>query len=273
MDVVGDDLADDVRAPEGASTSRLAEALGALGVTRGLLTADQQRQLDEQGFVFLPGLLEQSAVAGLGRRFDELVTSEGDAAGIEVHQEPGTARLANLVDKGQIFDVCWNHPMVLAAVAHVYGWRPFKINSLNARAALPGEGAPAPPCRFAGPLSPGPLPELQFRVDAGRFYRVQRRHPGHPGIAPLAASAGRRHVRCEGCASRRNPVAGTGGELRCIQRSPLARGHQEHNEPAACLIMGGFVPRDAVQQTVQREYLRPATLARMSPAQRYLLDV
>ena len=38
-------------------------------------------------------------------------------------------------------------------------------------------------------------------------------------------------------------------------------------------IMGGFVPREVVQQTVPREYLRVETLQRMNPAQRYLLDV
>jgi ectoine hydroxylase-related dioxygenase (phytanoyl-CoA dioxygenase family) len=38
-------------------------------------------------------------------------------------------------------------------------------------------------------------------------------------------------------------------------------------------VMGGFVPRDVVQQTVQREYLRPETLLRLSAPQRYLLEV
>ena len=91
MNEVRNDIAEDVRLPEEAAASQLAEALGALNVAAGLLTVEQERLLDEQGFVFLPGLLEQStALVDLARRFDELVAFEGDAAGVEVHQEAGT---------------------------------------------------------------------------------------------------------------------------------------------------------------------------------------
>jgi ectoine hydroxylase-related dioxygenase (phytanoyl-CoA dioxygenase family) len=38
-------------------------------------------------------------------------------------------------------------------------------------------------------------------------------------------------------------------------------------------VMGGFVPRQVTQQTVQRESLRAETIARLGPAQRYLLQV
>src|SRR5690242_6293912 len=64
---------------------------------------------------------------------------EGENAGKEVHQESGTARLSNLVDKDPIFRVCFSHPKVLAAVAHVLGGE-IKLSSLNSRAALPGKG-------------------------------------------------------------------------------------------------------------------------------------
>ena len=145
-----------MRLPEVAAASQLAEALGALNVTAGLLAVEQERLLDEQGFVFLPGLLEQrTALVDLARRFDDLVAFEGDPAGVEVHQEAGTPRLANLVDKGSMFDACWGHPMLLAAVAHVFGWRPFKLNSLNARAALPGAGHQRLHADSAVPAVPG----------------------------------------------------------------------------------------------------------------------
>jgi hypothetical protein len=34
--------------------------------------------------------------------------AEGDQAGIEVHQEAGTQRLSDLVNKGAVFDICFN---------------------------------------------------------------------------------------------------------------------------------------------------------------------
>lgn len=56
-----------------------------------------------------------------------------------MHQEAGTARLANLVDKGEVFKVALSHPRVLAAIAHVLE-SDMKLSSLNSRAALPGQG-------------------------------------------------------------------------------------------------------------------------------------
>jgi ectoine hydroxylase-related dioxygenase (phytanoyl-CoA dioxygenase family) len=273
MDVVGDDLADDAKFSEGAPASQLAEALGALGVERGLLTADQQRQLDEQGFVSLPGLLDQSTMAGLARRFDELVASEGDAAGIEVHQEAGTARLANLVDKGPVFDACWNHPVVLAAVAHVYDWRPFKINSLNARAALPGEGhqrlhadspVPSVPGRYQNCNSVWMLDDFTEYNGATRVVPGSHRWQQ----VPADAMSDPRDARPD-----ETLLLGRAGSCVVFNAHLWHGGTKNTTGRPRRSIMGGFVPRDTVQQTVQREYLRPATLARMSPAQRYLLDV
>ena len=45
----------------------------------------------------------------------------------------------DLCNKGPVFDRVYTHPKVLAAVHHVIS-RPFKLSSLNARDALPGEG-------------------------------------------------------------------------------------------------------------------------------------
>jgi hypothetical protein len=51
----------------------------------------------------------------------------------------GTRRLANLVNKDPVFEIGYTHPKMLAISYHVIG-REFKLNSINARDALPGEG-------------------------------------------------------------------------------------------------------------------------------------
>lgn len=137
------------------SDGELASALAALGASPGLLSAADKEMLDEQGYLPLPNILDEVMVRLLARRFDELVVEEGDRAGLEAHQEAGTARLANLVDKGSVFDLCWNNPRQLAAVAHVLGWHDFKVFSLNGRAALTGEGHQALHVDWRAAVAPG----------------------------------------------------------------------------------------------------------------------
>src|SRR5206468_2427338 len=66
---------------------------------------------------------------------------EGDAAGSEFKQQPGCRRLANLVDKGDVFREAIAMPRLLEYVRHVLG-PAMKLSSLNVRSVLPeGEGA------------------------------------------------------------------------------------------------------------------------------------
>ena len=114
-------------------------ALRSLGVREDTLSADEKRSLDENGYLPLPGILTPAEVQAFWLRLQTLEREEGEEAGKEVHQEAGTARLANLVNKDPIFDLCWTHPKVLAAMSHVLGGD-LRLSSLNSRAALPGEG-------------------------------------------------------------------------------------------------------------------------------------
>ena len=95
--------------------------------------------LAQDGYCILPGLIDEAWRLALLARLDGLIAEEGPRAGLEVHQEVGTNRLANLVDKGPVFDPLWTHPAVHACVAGVLG-RPFKLSSLNAREPQPGMG-------------------------------------------------------------------------------------------------------------------------------------
>ena len=64
---------------------------------------------------------------------------EGDRAGTEVHQEKGTDRLSDLINKGSVYHIVLTQPRVLAAISHVLGGD-LKLSSLNSRNALPGQG-------------------------------------------------------------------------------------------------------------------------------------
>ena len=102
-----------------------------------------RRQLDEQGYLALPGLMSPELLARVRQRVDDLFAEEGGRAGSEFKQEPGARRLANLVNKGRVFEEIIVTPEVLDAMAHVLGPE-FKLSSLNVRSADPHSASDQP---------------------------------------------------------------------------------------------------------------------------------
>jgi ectoine hydroxylase-related dioxygenase (phytanoyl-CoA dioxygenase family) len=101
------------------------------------MTDDQRRQLDEQGYVVLPDFMGGELLAGLRARILEVFEEEGERAGHEFKTEEHARRLANLVDKGDVFGRAIAKPGLLDYVRHVLGPQ-IKLSSLNARSADPG---------------------------------------------------------------------------------------------------------------------------------------
>ena len=249
----------------------MATALGDLGVSAGAIDDATRKRLDRDGYVALPGILSPPRVLAFRARIGELLALEGERAGLEVHQEAGTDRLADLVNKDAAFDVCFTHRRLLACVAHVLG--DFKLSSLNFRAALPGsglqalhaEGGPvADPAKFQVCNSIWLLDD--FTADNGATRVVPGSHlsgksPGdvmadthaaHPSEVLLLAPAGTVVVF--------NSHLWHGGTL---NRSSLSR-RAMHSY---------FTRRGNGQQLDQRKYVRPETLGRLTPAARFILDV
>ena len=112
-----------------------------------MLTTEEKDFLATQGYLNLGQLLTPAEVDRINARLDELRQSEGERAGAELAEsryirhpkEEGADRLADLVNKGPVFDVCYTHPRVLAAIEAVLG-PDYKLSSLNYRAAKPGKG-------------------------------------------------------------------------------------------------------------------------------------
>ena len=100
------------------------------------MTADQRRQLDEQGWVVLEDAMGPDLLRALRDRILTLFDEEGEHAGSEFKTEEHARRLANLVDKGEVFRQTIVLPQVLSLVRHVLG-PDMKLSSLNARSADP----------------------------------------------------------------------------------------------------------------------------------------
>lgn len=108
-----------------------------------MLTGEDKRQLDEDGFLVLHDFMGPELLHALRRRIDELVEEEGDRAGLEFKQEPNTRRLSNLVNKGEIFERLIEIPRILECMEQVLGPE-FKLSSLNMRSANPNSDCAQP---------------------------------------------------------------------------------------------------------------------------------
>ncbi|HVU13183.1 MAG TPA: phytanoyl-CoA dioxygenase family protein, partial [Phototrophicaceae bacterium] len=128
-------------------------ALAALGVTDQTLTQAEKDQLDRDGFLPLANIMSADVIARINQRVTELIAAEGEEAGKEVHQEAGTTRLSDLVNKDPIFEICFTNPRVLAGIAHVLKDN-LKLSSLNFRAALPGFGLQGLHADWGGAVAP-----------------------------------------------------------------------------------------------------------------------
>src|SRR6266700_912349 len=100
------------------------------------MTEADKWSLDELGYMVLEDFMGPDLLGAFRTRVDELFREEGCEAGSEFKREPQSRRLANLVDKGEIFERVIVMPDILEPVAHILGPR-FKLSSLNLRSANP----------------------------------------------------------------------------------------------------------------------------------------
>jgi ectoine hydroxylase-related dioxygenase (phytanoyl-CoA dioxygenase family) len=114
------------------------QALHELGCSLDAITAEQKRQLDEDGFFIVENVLTASEIDSMRSEFERLHAAENDRGGHEVHVEPGARRLSNIFNKTAAFDKCLEIPEVLAASAYLLG--EIKLHGANARDPVKGHG-------------------------------------------------------------------------------------------------------------------------------------
>jgi ectoine hydroxylase-related dioxygenase (phytanoyl-CoA dioxygenase family) len=249
----------------------MATALRDLGVTDDVLTQDEKDQLDRDGFLPLEGILTAEEVAAINERLAELTAAEGDRAGLEVHQERGTDRLADLVNKDPRFEVCFSHPRVLAAMRHVLG--EFKLSSLNSRAALPGEGHQGLHVDFGHPVQPGEyevcnsiwlLDDFTPENGATRVVPGSHRRGTMPGDE--MPDPGADHPD-------QIQLTGRAGTVVIFNSHLWHGGTQNRTDNPRRALHSYFARRHLPQQLDQQTYIRLNTYNRLTPAQHFILDV
>jgi ectoine hydroxylase-related dioxygenase (phytanoyl-CoA dioxygenase family) len=249
----------------------MATVLTQLGVTAGRLDAATSDRLDRDGYAPLPGVLSSAQVNAMRARLAELLVAEGERAGIEVHQEAGTDRLADLVNKDPVFDVCFTDPRVLAGIAHVLD--DFKLSSLNFRAALPGQGHQALHTDWGGPVRPGGYQvcnSIWLLDDFTAGNGATRVVPGSHRLGALP-----REAMADPAATHPDEVQliAPAGTVVVFNSHLWHGGTRNRTGQPRRALHSYFTRRGNPQQLNQKKYLRPETLARLGPAARFVLDV
>jgi hypothetical protein len=235
------------------------------------MTSDPLQQLDEQGWVSLPGAMDAAFLQEIRDRVEQLWEEEDGNAGSEFRKEPGARRLANLVDKGEVFERVVSHPQVLAAVRHVLG-DDFKLSSLNARSADPwwpecqplhcDAGAVADDsgfwvCNTIWLLDDFTTTNGATRIVPGSQHR--RKTPQHELADPQAT----------------HPdevlVLGAAGTVVVMNTHAWHGGTANRTGNPRRALHAFYTRGDKPQQQYQKALLRPETQARLSPELRHIL--
>jgi hypothetical protein len=230
-----------------------------------------QRELHERGWVRLPGLLTPARRERLAGRIDSLFAAEADAAGAEFRQEPGARRLANLVDKGDVFVECILDDTILEHMAHVLGPR-FKLSSLNARSANP-HSEEAQPLH----VDAGALPDERGYWVCNSLWMLDdfTTENGPLRVVPGSHRWGRRPQDVLADPQMAHPdevlVTGQAGDV-VVMNSHLWHGGTANRTARPRLALHAFYCRaDKPQQQYQKALLRPETQAALSAAARAVL--
>lgn len=248
------------------------DALHELGMRDDTLTAEEKSFLDENGYLPLHNLLSPEQIETMRAKLMELAEAEAAGAGTEFKQEPGTVRLANLADKDPLFEICFTHPRVLAAIAHVLSGD-LKLSSLNGRFALPGEGLQALHCDWRGAVGAG---EFQVCNSIWLFDDFTEEN-GATRVVPGSHNWGKTPQEALEDPKAPHPdevvLTAPAGTVVIFNSHTWHGGTLNRTDQPRRAMHSYYTRRHQPQQTDQREWLSAETVARLSPAARCVLDV
>jgi ectoine hydroxylase-related dioxygenase (phytanoyl-CoA dioxygenase family) len=250
----------------------ISEALTTIGATADRLSAAETEALDRDGYVVLRQILSEEQVEALCQRQAELLAAEGKEAGKEVHQEAGTDRLADLINKSPLYHVVLTEPRVLAAVAHVLGGD-LKLSSLNSRSALPGQGLQALHADWGRLETPGEYQVCNslwllddFTPDNGATRVVPGTHRGTTLPGGVMADVTAPHPA-------EIVLQAKAGDVVVVNSHTWHGGTLNRTDNPRRVMHGYFCRRHQRQQLDQKAYLTPETRAHLIEAARVVLGV
>ena len=265
------------------------QALHELGIDPRILSAEQKAELDEQGFFIVENVLSADVCARLRKEFERLHGDENERGGHEVHVEPGARRISNIFNKTDAFDPCLWVPEVVAASAYLLG--EIKVHGANLRDPVKGYGAQDlhvdVPKRFDDDwwvvnsmfmfddmtLDNGPtrvVPGSQHWAPINVPYvNIGDWEPQEPS----AEEAARIPVDLSAPYPGELLVEAPAGSVVICNASMWHSGTTKKTDAHRRMLHLTYTRRDLPQQLLQLDHLTKALYDRMTPAQRYFLEI
>ncbi len=234
------------------------------------LSPTGRRQLDEQGYLVLADFMGADLLKRLREAVADRFALEGDDAGAEYKREPGCRRLANLVDKGDIFRDIIARPGVLACVHGVLGDK-IKLSSLNAR-CVPAH------CDVVQPLHAdmGALADERGYWVCNTIWLLDPFTRDNGALRLIPGSHRWRRLPDE-LPDRRAPhpdeilITGNAGDVIVMNAHLWHGGTANRTDHSRTAVHAFYARRDKPQQQYQKQLLRPEVQASLSPELRELL--
>lgn len=265
------------------------QALHELGVGPNTLSADQKRQLDDNGFFIVENVLAPEDCALMRSEFERIHAAEKEQGGHEVHVEPGARRISNIFNKTEAFDKCLWIPEVLAASAYLLG--EIKVHGANLRDPVKGYGQQDlhvdVPKKFDGDwwVVNSMIMFDDMTLDNGPTRVVPGSHNWAPINVPYVNIGDWEPAPLSPEDAARVPadlgapypgevlVEAPAGSAIICNSSMWHAGTLKKGDANRRMLHLTYTRRDLPQQLLQLDYLTPELYNRMSPVQRYLLEI
>ena len=235
------------------------------------MQAQAREHLDRNGYFVMVDYMSDRLLQELCDRTEQLFASEGCRAGSEFKQEEQTRRLANLVDKGEVFQRVIGMPEVLECVEYVLGPK-FKLSSLNVRSANPHSD-------WVQPLHAdmGAIPDEKGFWVCNTVWMLDDFTTDNGAIRMIPGSHQWGKLPQESLADSTTPhpdeilLTGKAGTV-VVMNAHLWHGGTANRSHAHRRALHAFYARwDKPQQQYQKRLLRPETQDRLPPQLRKLL--
>ena len=239
------------------------------------LQDEQREHLEREGYVLLPAILSTQEAGELAAHLDQLWASEGELAGIENYIEAGARRLANLVDKGEIFRPIFRHPQIVGAVRAVLG-PDIRLSSLNARAVRPGADPRMP--LHADTYDAGvPDPRGYYACQTVWMLDDFTQQNGATRVVPGTHRSGKvpKQVLADVYAPHPEEVLVEGkvGDVLVFNGHLWHAGGSNHTDRPRRALLAFYTRADKPQQLKQKDHLSPEVQAKMTAEERELLGL
>lgn len=235
------------------------------------MTAEEREQLDTAGYVVVENFLDTHLLEETRDKVEELYAQEGENAGAEFRKEPEARRLANLVDKGGIFERLVAIPRILELVRHVLGSK-FKLSSFNARSANPHS-------KEAQPLhvDAGALPDASGFWVCNTIWLLDDFTPDNGATRVIPGSQNWGKLPQDEMADPAQPhpeevlLLAPAGSVVVMNTHAWHGGTANRTANHRSALHAFYCRSDKPQQQYQKRLLRPETQAHLSPELRALL--